>query len=329
MGQAGQPRAERARNRRGSPGRPAVDVIVLDSAAALPRYLPEVGPLVHPSLLLQRRTRRGRPNPPPNPKECAVTRRKPIGAPRKASASSSSASAPRPVALKHSSASSGGSLREVGWPTSSCSTSPRAREQLPADIPSRATTLPVTLARDGQRIERDHVYVIPPGPGLIVEDGALRLVASERNGTRMLVNGFLTSLAEDQRENAVGIVLGDRLRRSPRHRRREEARGQDVRAAPWGRALREHARRRDRHGDGRAGAPGRRDPGGTPRAAAERRRHPPGEPARRGGGLRQALEVVARTRGTTSAGTSGARSFAVSTGGWPLRASRPSGSTPP
>ena len=49
-----------------------------------------------------------------------------------------------------------------------------------AEILARATNLPVEIARDGQRIERDHVYVIPPGTGLLVEDGALRLVSRSR-----------------------------------------------------------------------------------------------------------------------------------------------------
>src|SRR5512139_2440278 len=42
-------------------------------------------------------------------------------------------------------------------------------ESLLAEILSRATHLPVEIAKDAQRIERDHVYVIPRGAGLLVE----------------------------------------------------------------------------------------------------------------------------------------------------------------
>ena len=172
-------------------------------------------------------------------------------------------------------------------------------ESILAEILGRATRLPVEIAKDAQRIERDHVYVIPQRAGLLVEGGALRVVAAEPGGNRLLLNAFFTSLAEDQGENAVGVVLsGNRLRRRPRHRRREEARREDVRAAPLRREVREHAGRRDRD---RAWwircSPSRRSPRRSWSCAAERRRHP--SESVRGGeeGLRQAFDVVARATG--------------------------------
>ena len=80
-------------------------------------------------------------------------------------------------------------------------------ESILAEILGRATPIPVAFAEDGQSIERDHVYVMPRDAGLVVEGGKLRLVAPEPRGTRLPINVFLTSLAEDQGENAVGIVL--------------------------------------------------------------------------------------------------------------------------
>ena len=80
-------------------------------------------------------------------------------------------------------------------------------ESILAEILGRATGLPVEIAKDAQRIERDHVYVIPRRAGLLVEGGALRVVAAEPGGNRLLLNAFFTSLAEDQGENAVGVVL--------------------------------------------------------------------------------------------------------------------------
>jgi two-component system CheB/CheR fusion protein len=80
-------------------------------------------------------------------------------------------------------------------------------ESILAELLGRATAIPVTFAKDGQSIERDHVYVMPRDAGVIVEGGKLRLVTAEPRGTRLPINTFLTSLAEDQGENAVGIVL--------------------------------------------------------------------------------------------------------------------------
>jgi two-component system CheB/CheR fusion protein len=80
-------------------------------------------------------------------------------------------------------------------------------ESLLAEILGRAAQVPVEFAKDGQRIERDHVYVMPRDAGLLVEGGKLRLEATEPRATRQPINAFLKSLAEDQRENAVGVVL--------------------------------------------------------------------------------------------------------------------------
>ena len=76
-----------------------------------------------------------------------------------------------------------------------------------AEILGRASRIPVTFATEGQRVERDHVYVMPRGAGLLVEGGTLRLVASGPRPGWLPINAFLTSLAADQRQNAVGIIL--------------------------------------------------------------------------------------------------------------------------
>jgi two-component system CheB/CheR fusion protein len=80
-------------------------------------------------------------------------------------------------------------------------------ESILAEILARATDIPVAFAKDGQQIEADHVAVMPRDATLLVESGRLRLVAAESRGQRQPINAFLTSLAEDQRDNAVGIVL--------------------------------------------------------------------------------------------------------------------------
>jgi len=75
-------------------------------------------------------------------------------------------------------------------------------------ILSRATPLPVTAATDGARVECDHVYVIPPGADLLINQGVLSLVPrSEGGGVHRPINRFLASLALDREDLAAGVVL--------------------------------------------------------------------------------------------------------------------------
>jgi two-component system, chemotaxis family, CheB/CheR fusion protein len=166
------------------------------------------------------------------------------------------------------------------------------------DILSRATQLPVVTVADRTRIERDHVYVIPPGAALVVEDGALRLVPFDSKGVRLLVNVFLTSLAEDQRENAVGVVLSGTgsdgalgVAAVKRHGGRTfaqlpgDARYESMPAAAIATGMIEQV------------LPVEEIPAALVRHAAERRTHPPESARGEAEGLRQALEAVARATG--------------------------------
>ncbi len=66
----------------------------------------------------------------------------------------------------------------------------------------------VAEARDGTKIEPNHVYTIPSDRFLRVEDGVLRLSEPFREEGRQLPIDFLfRSLAQVQRERGVGIVL--------------------------------------------------------------------------------------------------------------------------
>jgi two-component system, chemotaxis family, CheB/CheR fusion protein len=70
------------------------------------------------------------------------------------------------------------------------------------------TAMTVLEAADRMPIERDHVYVIPPGAYLSIREGALRLTRPrERHGARMPFDFFLRSLAEDCGGRAVCAVL--------------------------------------------------------------------------------------------------------------------------
>ena len=71
-----------------------------------------------------------------------------------------------------------------------------------------ASNLPVRLAEDGMRIDTDQVYVIPRNTILTVNQGRLHLsTPAPPAARRVSINTFLLSLAEDQGENAVAIIL--------------------------------------------------------------------------------------------------------------------------
>ena len=70
------------------------------------------------------------------------------------------------------------------------------------------TAVPVRQATDGMRIEREHLYVIPPGSYLSVANGTLHLSApQERHGARLPFDHLLRALAHECGPRAVCIVL--------------------------------------------------------------------------------------------------------------------------
>ena len=81
-------------------------------------------------------------------------------------------------------------------------------ESLTAELLSKQTSMKVVQAQDRMPILPNHVYVIPPNKDLNVRSRVLYLSElSERRGVRIPIDFFFRSLAEDQQENAVGIVL--------------------------------------------------------------------------------------------------------------------------
>jgi two-component system CheB/CheR fusion protein len=81
------------------------------------------------------------------------------------------------------------------------------RESLMPEILGRHTVLPVVEATDGERVAADRVYVIPPDRVMTIGGGVLRLAAAEPRSSPNALDLFLRSLAEDQQENAIGVVL--------------------------------------------------------------------------------------------------------------------------
>ena len=76
------------------------------------------------------------------------------------------------------------------------------------EILQRSTTMPVFEIQDQMEVAPNSVYVIPPNRDMAIFHGALQLSVPEQpRGQRMPIDAFLRSLAEDQGERAVGIIL--------------------------------------------------------------------------------------------------------------------------
>ncbi len=70
------------------------------------------------------------------------------------------------------------------------------------------TEMEVLEVKDNTKVEPDKVYVIPPNRDMAILNGTLHLlVPSAARGFRRPIDYFLRSLAEDQLEKAVGIIL--------------------------------------------------------------------------------------------------------------------------
>ena len=77
-----------------------------------------------------------------------------------------------------------------------------------AELITRCTPMPVFEAVDGVVVKANCVYIIPPNHDMAILDGALQLFApSMPRGQRLPIDYFLRSLAVDQRENGIAIVL--------------------------------------------------------------------------------------------------------------------------
>jgi two-component system CheB/CheR fusion protein len=82
------------------------------------------------------------------------------------------------------------------------------QESALAELLDRHTAMPVLAAEDGAPVEPDHVYTIVPNATLTIEGGCLRLEEpAPARPDRHPIDSFLDSLAADQGENAIGIIL--------------------------------------------------------------------------------------------------------------------------
>lgn len=83
-----------------------------------------------------------------------------------------------------------------------------SHRSLMVELMVRQTAMHVCEATDGMPIEPNCVYIIPPNKYLSVSAGHLRLTGpTDRLGLPTALDGFFRSLAADQQEKAIGIVL--------------------------------------------------------------------------------------------------------------------------
>jgi two-component system, chemotaxis family, CheB/CheR fusion protein len=81
-------------------------------------------------------------------------------------------------------------------------------ESLMVDLLAGHTSMVVRQAADGMPIERDHLYVIPPGTYLSVAAGVLHLSQPRaRHGARLPFDFLLHSLAADRGTHAACVIL--------------------------------------------------------------------------------------------------------------------------
>ncbi|MGE5255510.1 MAG: chemotaxis protein CheB, partial [Hyphomicrobiales bacterium] len=77
-----------------------------------------------------------------------------------------------------------------------------------SDLIKRYTRMKVYEVRDGMKIARDCAYIIPPNRDMAILNGSLQLLEpTERHAQRLPIDFFFRSLAQDQRERAICIVL--------------------------------------------------------------------------------------------------------------------------
>ncbi len=81
-------------------------------------------------------------------------------------------------------------------------------KSLMVELLSKYTEMEVQRVEDGMRIQSDKVYLIPPKKNMTINEGNLYLTEKpERDHLNLPIDSFFCSLAEDQGEKAIGIIL--------------------------------------------------------------------------------------------------------------------------
>src|SRR5664279_1664013 len=82
------------------------------------------------------------------------------------------------------------------------------RKGIMPELLQRATRMKVLQVKDRTRVRPDCVYVIPPNKDMSILHGVLHLLKPTAvRGMRLPIDFFLRSLAQDQQEHSVGVIL--------------------------------------------------------------------------------------------------------------------------
>ncbi len=81
-------------------------------------------------------------------------------------------------------------------------------KSLLTELVQRYTRMPATEVEDDMVVKPNHIYIIPPDHDMAFLNGALHLIPPLKpHGHRLPIDFFFRSLAQDQHELAIGIVL--------------------------------------------------------------------------------------------------------------------------
>ncbi len=81
-------------------------------------------------------------------------------------------------------------------------------KSLLTELIRRATRMEVFEVENALPVRRNCVYIIPPGQDMELRDGALNLLKpTEPHGRRLPIDFFFQSLAQEQGDRAIGIIL--------------------------------------------------------------------------------------------------------------------------
>ena len=80
-------------------------------------------------------------------------------------------------------------------------------KSLLADILGKYSSIPVTEIQDGMRVERNHVYMIPPKYNVEIVSDVLRLKEHDPQEINHPIDVFFRSLAEAYENRAVAVIL--------------------------------------------------------------------------------------------------------------------------
>lgn len=81
------------------------------------------------------------------------------------------------------------------------------QKSLLVEILTSRTRVPVAEIKDQMRPEPNRIYVLPPNAVLTMHDGAFQLAPRPEHRPTMAIDEFFRSLAADQKNRAIGVVL--------------------------------------------------------------------------------------------------------------------------